>query len=396
MTDTVLATLRADDPTRVRWRAAAGGAGEGSFADFAAELAGRDCVLLLDATQVSLLSVELPVSDLRTARQAAPFAAEEQLAQSVDELHFALVAEGGGHYVLAAVANTLREQVREALLASGLRPQSVAAEQCTLPWEPHSWTVSIEAAAVLIRIARGVAFKTTVNDLAHLVPLLRQQFPDTARVLVYADGEPVGFPHAALHGLEVVWQSPLTDAQRLTQLSADSALVLLDASADTEMKARVKRLWLATAAVLLLGAVLLPAVLGWRYMLLERSERALGVRNEALFRSTFPDIQRIVNPRVQADQALAALRGGVSATPRLLDLLARIDLLRATGFPPETRVTQAAFASGALELGVEVAGMDAVETLRSALNEAGLNADTLSAEATDGKVVARLRVQVGS
>ena len=80
----------------------------------------------------------------------------------------------------------------------------------------------------------------------------------------------------------------------------------------------------------------------------------------------------------------------------LLDLLARIDLLRATGFPPETRVTQAAFASGALELGVEVAGMDAVETLRSALNEAGLNADTLSAEATDGKVVARLRVQVGS
>jgi type II secretory pathway component PulL len=142
--------------------------------------------------------------------------------------------------------------------------------------------------------------------------------------------------------------------------------------------------------------VLLPAGLGWRHVLLERSERALGARNEALFRATFPDIQRIVNPRVQADQALAALRGGVSATPRLLDLLARIDLLRATGFPPETRVTQAAFASGALELGVEVAGMDAVETLRSALNEAGMNADTLSAEATDGKVVARLRVQVGS
>ena len=93
---------------------------------------------------------------------------------------------------------------------------------------------------------------------------------------------------------------------------------------------------------------------------------------------------------------MAALRAEVSTTPRLLDLLARVDHVRTSRFPPATQVTQAAFASGALELGVEVAGMDAVETLRSALNDAGLSADTLSAEASAGKVVARLRVQVGS
>ncbi len=396
MTDTLLATVQAHDATRLRWRDAEGAWREGGYAEFAAILSGRDCMLLLDATQVSLLTVDLPVSDLRTARQAAPFAAEEQLAQPLDELHFALAAQGGGRYALAALARALREQVNEALLASGLKPRLVAAEQCALPCEPQSWTIVVEDQDVLLRIARGVAFKTTLVDLAHLVPLLRQQFPDTARVVVHADGQPTRFPRAALQGLELLWQPPLSDVQRVAQLAQESALALLDASADTVLKAKSRRLWLAAAAVAAVALLALPAMLGWRHAALENAERAVSARNEALFRAMFPDIQRIVNPRVQADQAVAALRAGVNTTPRLLDLLARVDNVRTSSFPPDTRVTQAAFASGALELGVEVAGMDAVETLRNALNDAGLSADTLSAEAADGKVVARLRVKVGS
>lgn len=395
MSDTLLATLCATDTATLRWRDDAV-THAGSFADFAAALGARSCVVLLDASLVSLLRVELPVSDLRTARQAAPYAAEEQLAQPLDDLHFALAAEGGGRYVLAAVAKHLREQVREALAAHGLKPRLVAAEQCALPVAPHTWTIVIEGAEVLLRMERGVAFKTTLSELAQLIPLLRQQFPDTEAVVVHAEAELPAFPRSALQGLDVQWRGPLSDPQRLAQLDKEAALALLDASADTELAAKSKRLWRMAAAVAAVALVALPAMLGWRHALLERSEQAVSARNEALFRATFPDIQRVVNPRVQADQAVATLRAGVSTTPRLLDVLARVDALRASSFPPDTRVTQAAFASGALELGVEVAGMDAVESLRSALNDAGLNADTLSAEASDGKVVARLRVQVGS
>ena len=226
MTDTLLATVRADDPARLRWRDAQGAWREGGYVEFAALLAARECVVLFDATQVSLLAVELPVKDLRTARQAAPFAAEEQLAQPLDELHFALAALGGGRFALAAVARALREQVAEGLRDAGLKPRLVAAEQCALPCEPHGWTVTVDDDDVLIRIERGVAFKTTLHDLAQLVPLLRQQFPDTVRVVVHADGQPAQFPRAALQGLEVVWQAPLSAAERLAQLEQEGALAL--------------------------------------------------------------------------------------------------------------------------------------------------------------------------
>ncbi len=396
MSDTLLATLRATEPATLRWRGDDGATREGGYADFAAALGGRDRVLLLDATLVSLLRVELPVSDLRTARQAAPYAIEEQLAEPLDSLHFALAAEGQGRYVLATLAKSVRDALREALAAHGLEPRLVIAEQCALPCAPHTWTVVVDGDEVLLRIERGVAFKTTLSDLGALIPLLRQQFPDTARVVVHASAPPEDFPRVALQGLDVQWQAALSDSQRLAWLEHEAALALLDASTDTALAARARRLWRMAAVVAAVALVAWPVMLAWRHAVLERSEQAVSARNDALFRATFPDIQRIVNPRVQADQALAALRAGATTTPRLLDVLARVDALRAASFPPDTRVTQAAFSSGALELGVEVAGMDAVESLRSALNDAGLNADTLSAEASDGKVVARLRVQVGS
>ena len=396
MTDIMLATVLADDPTRLRWCEADAAPRTGSYAEFASAVGARESIVLLDATQVTLLAVELPVSDLRTARQAAPFAIEEQLAQPLDSLHFALAPVGGGRYALAALDRALREQVIEALRSSGLKPRLVAAEQCALPCAPHTWTIVIDGEQVLLRVAHGAAFKTTLADLAQLVPLLRQQFPDTERVTVHASGRPPAFPLSAFHGLALLWQAPLRDAQRVAQLEQEVALALIDASADTELKAKSRRWWQVAAAVVAFAVLALPALLAWRHATLEQVERRLSARNDTLFRATFPTIQRIVNPRVQADQAVAALREGASSTPRLLDLLARVDTVRTSGLPAATRLTQAAFASGALELGVEVAGMDAVESLRSALHDAGLSADTLSAEAADGKVVARLRVQVGS
>lgn len=396
MTDIMLATVQADDPTQLRWRDPNGAGHVGSFEAFVSASAGRECIVLLDATQVTLLTLELPVSDLRTARQAAPYAAEEQFAQPVDSLHFALAAVGAGRYALAAVDRLLRAQVMQALQASGLKPRLVAAEQCALPCAPLTWTITIDGEQALLRIEQGVGFKSALSDLAQLVPLLRQQFPDTERVVVHANGQPHTFPVSVFHGLDLVWSAPLSDDQRVAQLNQETALALIDASADTELKAKAYRWWRAAAALAAMALLLLPALLAWRHAILEEAERSLSAKNERLFKATFPTIQRIVNPRVQADQAVTALRAGVSSTPRLLDLLARIETVRTTGFPPATRVTQAAFSGGALELGVEVAGMDAVENLRSALIDAGLSADTLSAEATDGKVVARLRVQVGS
>ena len=397
MTDTVLAWIDAERAGQLRWRDGSAQWQLGDYAQFAAVLGARDCVLLVDGSNVTLLTVALPVSDLRTARQAAPFAIEERLAQPIEEMQLALAPLGAGHFAVAATARGVLDAIAAALAASPLTPTLVTPEFCSVPCAPQAWTISIEDEHALVRIDTTAAVKVALHELGALIPLLRREYTATARVVVHADAPPAGFPSAALQGLEVQWRPPLRDDERLQQLAQSSApLALLDASSKTAAQARTRRLWRAAAALAGLLLVAYPALLAWQHARLTEAERALGQRNDAVFRAAFPAIRRVVNPRVQADQAIAGVRAQTHAVPRFLDLVAQVDRVRAAGFPAGTRVVQASYSGGALELGIEVAGMDAVENVRSALKDSGLQAETLAAEAAAGKVVARLRVQAGS
>ncbi len=140
-----------------------------------------------------------------------------------------------------------------------------------------------------------------------LPDLLRQQLPDTTRVVVLANGEPEAWPRAALQGLEVVWRAPLSPAEQLATLADEADLRLFETASMSAQRARAARLWRAAAAVAALTVLAWPALLAWQHSALESEERAQSTANEALFHATFPDVTRLVNPRVQADPTLLEL-----------------------------------------------------------------------------------------
>ena len=397
MNDAVLAWVDVETPTRLRWRDGDQLWHTGDYSEFNTILAGRECVLLVDGNAAALFGIELPVSDLRTARQAAPFAIEERVAQPIEDMRLALAAQGDGRFVVAATAQTVIDTIAASLVASQLAPRLVTPEFCSVPCAVNTWTISIEDECAIIRVDTTTALKTRLADLNVLIPLLRREYTATTQVIVHASASPSGFPEQLLHGLDLQWRPPLQDEDRLRELAQSTApLVLIDASSTTAAQARGRQLWRATAAVAVCLVVIYPLLLGWQQVRLSQIEAHLDQRNEALFRAAFPDIRRVVNPRVQADQALAGLRARAQRAPPFLELLAHVDSVRAQGFPSGTRVVQASYAAGALELGIEATGMDVVETVRSALKDGGLQAETLSAEAAEGKVLARVRVQAGS
>jgi type II secretory pathway component PulL len=295
-----------------------------------------------------------------------------------------------------AIARARIEALNLELKRYGIQPQLVTAEYFTLPLAADGWSVAVEQDMATIRPHRHAGIKVALSDLEALVPLLRREYPAVSRVAIYSDGAPQAFPQAAFADLRLEWRPALNAGDMLAELAAQSPPVLLDASITTQRRDQAVRLWRVVAAVAIAAMLIYPALLGWQHGALAGKERELLAANGALFSAAFPGITRVVNPRVQADQALAELRARAVAAPRFLDLLARVDAVRAQRFPPGTRIANAAFAGGAMELGIETAGMDGVELVRSALKEAGLAADTLSAESSGAAIVARLRVKEGT
>jgi len=232
-----------------------------------------------------------------------------------------------------------------------------------------------------------------LDGLGETVALLRQQLPDTRGVTVYGAPADHRFPHAAFDGLALQWRPPIASGDMAAALAATPAPLLLDMSHRAGIGERARRLWIGAAAAALVVVALYTALFAFGNGALARTEHALKAANRAAFEGAFPTVTRVVDPRLQAQQALSALRAGAVTTPQFLELLAAFDRAIAAELSLSIRVRSVAFAGGLLEISVETADMGELERLRALLGTAGLGAEMLSAESTADAVIARLRLK---
>ncbi len=395
MTDTVIACTCARDAERVDWLDGATWHA-GSCDEFGSALGSRPWILLLDGACVTLLETRLPVRDLATARRAAPFAVEEQLAQPLDAAHVSVVARGGNDFGIAVCARAELEALRARLAATGLRPDLVTAEPMALPHREHGWSVLLRDGQAVIRTGINGGAKFPLDALPEIVPQLREQHPDTAHVTLMRTATAGALPAGLFDGLSVEQAPAPTAHEMLDALQQHAPPVLLEASASAGERVRARRWWTAAAAAVLIALVAYPVMLTLGNLALEHQQRELSAANVARFSAAFPDITRVVNPRVQAEQALTALRAGAIETPPFLDLLAAFEQIFARDLAERTAVRGIAYVNGVLEVSVQTPDMAELERVRTALDGAGLGAQMLSAESTDDGVVARLRLREAS
>lgn len=275
----------------------------------AVQAAGRRVVLVVPGTDVSLFRVEVPTDNRQRMLRAVPYALEEQLADDVDTLHFALGSRAADGRVGVAVAARERLDAWRAWCdEASLEPAAWYAETQLLTPADDAW-VALEDAAAGRLLLRGPGGEGYAID-RDIWPCFAARLGEPRRVRWLAAGSAeTGLPE--VDGLEQEtgsWaQGPLEHlAGGLTQ----SGLINLcqgDYSRRQQL-GRLLRPWRAAAG--LLAASLLLALIGQAVQLqrLEAREAELSTQIEQLYRDTFPQAQRVVNARHQMEQQLLALR----------------------------------------------------------------------------------------
>ena len=94
----------------------------------------RRLVLFAPATDVRLASIQVPVRQVQKVLQAAPYALEDQLAEDVDTLHFAIgVRQADGSHPVAIASRERMDRWLAPLRARGLAADAVWPEALCLP-----------------------------------------------------------------------------------------------------------------------------------------------------------------------------------------------------------------------------------------------------------------------
>lgn len=359
----------------------------------------RPLTVLAPPADVALLHAALPPLSRQRAAQAIPYALEDQLAEDVGDLHFALGQRNPqGELAVAIVAKAQMQAWLDAFAAAGLEVEQIYPELLALPYEPGAWTLLLENGEFLLRTGLQSGFGGDLDNLPVLLPAALEEAAEQPpqQLLVYSN---TALPELGLKELPVE-QRALGDSLSLLaqHLRERQAIGLRTGPFARRRGWSVQWQRWRVAAVLLAGWVL--ADTGSAYLQqwqLRQQLQAVEAAQAQAYRQAFPDGGQLnrYNPRQQMESRLAALRRGGGGDSGLLRLLDTAGPLLAAD--PELRIISLTYRNNGLDLEVSASSLQGIDQLKQRLDNAPqLAVEVVSARAEGNRAQGKLRLEASS
>ncbi len=361
----------------------------------------RPPLVLIPGTDVVLTQADIPSKQWKRIVQAVPYALEEQLAEDVEKLHFALGKREplSGDIAVAVIARAQMDSYWQQLSAVGLTPTRLIPDILAVPKPADGWGVLYFDEVVLVRTGpqAGFAIESDCLGAALQMALIEHENVPPQQIVVFSGTEPTT-ALTELHALGIPVTVETHEQGVLGWLAQgvieNKPLNLLQGGYRPQDKvATYLRPWRLTAALLILWGGLSVAKQWAEYQQLSQQRQALNAQIEKIYRDTFPQASKIVNPRVQMAQKLKTLRAQQNRTTQEDDFLVLLNkistpLARTPGF----NLKRIDYRQGRFDIQFTVANLQALEYLKQRLSRLGLTVEIQSAISRHKQVESRLRI----
>jgi len=346
-------------------------------------------VVLVPGCELSLFEVQVPGRNRQRVIRAVPYVLEEQLADEVEDLHFALGAVGeDNRYPVAIVERSRMDYWQDLLRERGISASQWVPDILAVPSD-GGWSLLVDGGMVLVRSGNYAGFATDSENLEFSMLQVKEQAPESARVF--------GSTVLDLQGVDLdLVEDPAQPLELLARGYTQGPVIdlLQGAYSRREEWGRLFRPWKTSAALLLAGVVLTGVSAGLNYHHLSGHKEQLAAEIESVYRKAFPNARRIVNPRAQMEQHLKTLqrKTGVGSTDFLTMLAETANVIRAA---KGIDVRGASYRDGRLDLDLLADNLQILDKLKQDLIGSGrMQAEIQSATTEkDRKVKSRMRVQ---
>ena len=374
---------------------------EGPLSLAAARAAGRRVCLLVPGSDVLLTEPEVPVKAGTRLAQLVPYALEEQLADNIEELHFALGKRAGDspRAPVAVVARSLLQEWLTTLRAAGIEPAAIYADSDLLPQNPGQAVALLEADAVVVRPPGGTPVTLPADALEEALEIALTGSEGGGRGLILYTGAAEWQQHSAqveaararFDGIKVQLLTGGPLALFAQQLSAVTPINLLQGSYEpTSTQAAGLRAW--RVAAMLLAALVGLHIAGklWQLHALHDREHQVDASIRDTFHTAMPGVPNAADARHKMEQRLSSARGAGQGLLAALQALAQ-----ARDAAPGTSVQALTFREGILELKLTVRDAASLDHVSQSLHNNGWQASLTGGSNAGNGYEGRLQVRAG-
>lgn len=378
----------------------------GPVAAAARNAAGKRICALAPASDVLLTDAEVPAKSGTRFQQIVPYALEEQVAQDIESLLFAVGRRVGDspRIPVAVVSRALLDDWLSQLRGAGLEPECLYADSSLVPENPGQAVLVLSDDSVLLRAA-GIQPVTlplaAFNEALDLLrPAKAAEFGGNGLVVYAGEAEWQQYgsaieaerEHFEALSVQLLPDGPL--GLFAQSLPGTTAINLLQGPyAPVSPLAGGLKAW-RIAAALLLGLLVLHGIGGAAQLLmLKRTERRLDQSISQTFEQAMPGEHNTSNARHRMEARLTSLQGSTDSSGLLAMLSA---FAQARNGANGTAVQALSYRAGLLELQVTAPGADALDHISQQLRTQGWQADLTSGTSGSGAYQGRIQMKPGS
>ena len=366
---------------------------------------GRRVCVLVPGTDVLLTEPEVPMKAGTKLQQVVPFALEEQLADDIDDLHFAIGkrASDSSRTPVAVIRRSLMDEWLISLRTSGLEPESMYTESDLLPQNPGQAVALMEEDVVIVRPPTGSPVTLPVEALSEGLEIAQQGDPEQGatggRGLILYTGAAEWHQHSAkiealrerFDGIKIQLLSAGPLALFGQQLPTAAPINLLQGSyAPTKAHTVGWQSWKVAAILLACLAGLHVAGKAAELTALKRSEKTLDASIGDTFRMAMPGQPKSLDPRRQMEMRLAAAQNGGGQGGFLPALQALID---ARTVAPGTTLKALSFRQGTVDMKLAAKDATSLDHMSQSLKTHGWQAELTSGNTTSTGYEGRIQIR---
>jgi general secretion pathway protein L len=402
---------RSDDP--VSWVAVndqgtlRGSPGSGTLAEAGAAIRDRRVIVLVPGLDVVTIYADIPAKGARLLA-ALPYALEDQLAEDVENLHFAPGTRSeSGRLPVAVIARDKLTEWLEALAEAGIHPQRVVPDYHGLAITPNTLSMLVSTDEIMFNDGAEMQFVipgiTPADALATTGILDAAANDDTTprHLLAYCEpavAERYEDDWAALREqLATVDVNLLQDGalpRLATTVASGNGVNLLQGEFGERTQVRkILRPW-RHAAVLLAGLLVLAFVAkGVDYYRLTTEQAALQAQFESEYRALRPNDTRQIADPVGTVNSLRRSQGG-SPTGSQVFLPSMVSLAEAIARNDAARVEAISYRAGVIDVRLTAPDIPTLDRIVQSIDSTGsFQASLQSADNVGDRVNSRIRIR---
>jgi len=413
MSETLLIHYNIDDAKQATW-SLCNAAGEltgkittGPLAELSEVAADRPAIVLLNSQCLHINQLLLPTQNLQKLLKAVPYAIEEFIADDVDDFHFVVSKNKHDNSTsVVGIKKTTLENIIQVFQAANINVEKIIPDALCLAADNKQWVcLNYKNTSYLqTDITNGMLMSHDLLPYVLTNKLQDETQTQPEKILLFSEQEnTTAFDQLKTENIsdddniEVVNIVYNTHPLVVFCGNYKHAIPLNLLQYEFKPKRKTSGYWQHWRLAASLAAIWLILHLGltsFQRAQLKETNVATKAKIERIYKKSFPESRKIINPRVQMEQKLKELKGAAGNSNKGLIFLLAESFGTLSHDKENITLQSLTFRNNRMDIGLESSNLQAVENLNKNLNgNKNIKSEITSSSSEKDKVKGNLRIE---